>query len=648
MRKRACDSCHRRKIQCDGAVPQCNWCKHHGMACTFNRATKVKKRVSAARAGSEKDLVARLNRIEQALEAARRNQDAGECRDGSTSPSSSSAPMSVVTDPPSNNGTPETTQVRAYDSSARASGAPAGKMHFAGYYLGDISSYNGIPFFSQDGQDWIRSRAGEDASFQTLFGMGPLWQVQHPVPICLDFPQANSGGELPDRTVVEEYLALFRASHFGLSFPLIDYVLFLGTIDLAYQPPQSALTLEVVTAKACVFAFFAVVSLFQAEWKSTPEIDGDACAGAAQNLMATFLQDTNITALQTVFMLTLFHLFCGHLQQGSMFHSATCRLLFMLGAHLESGTSHTPCQLSKTDDDHTWRVKNQLRRLFWLSYKLDKDISLRSGQPPSIDDEHCDLTLPDIHWWIRSADDQTGASPSFLDEATITSALQPDSLQLTIIKSKISKMLYSLSAMKKGDAELLRDIRELDDELERWRLSVPPSYRPTLTFPRGKAAVRNSRLGMEEILLHFEYHYLMAMIHRASGRCRCWASGESSGLEGVGSSQALSVQACRSTLYFLRAAIHGVEQVAFWMVVFFPMSAILEIFCNLLLHPLHAQSEEDLELLKSVPVLIEGMRKRHLTQHEMAHVKIVDNFVAELTRLGKCAIAKARGETQVA
>ncbi|OHE99408.1 fungal specific transcription factor [Colletotrichum orchidophilum] len=621
------------------------------MACTFNRATKVKKRAATARAGSEKDLVERLNRIEKALEAARRNQDAGgEGRDDSTSPSSSSAPMSTIgLDPPAADGLPDTAQDRPYDSSARASDATVGKLHFAGYYLGDVSSYNGIPFFSVDGQEWIRSRAGEDASFQTLFGMGPLWQTQHPVPIVIDFLEGSSSGELPDRTVVEEYLALFRASQFGLSFPVIDFVLFGETIELAYQPVHSKATLEAVTAKACVFAFFAVVSLFQGEWNSTPEIDGAACAGAAQKLVSVILQGTNITTLETVFMLGMYHLFCGHLQQGAMFQAATCRVLFMLGAHLEPGNSRpTPCQTPKpAEDDHTSRVRNQLRRMFWLTFKLDKDISLRTGQPPSIDDEHCDLTLPKMDWWIRSIDDLAGGSPSFLDEATITSALAPDSLQLTIIKSKISTKLYSASALKKGDAELLRDIRELDDELERWRTSVPPSYRPTLTFPRGTAVVRKGRLGMEEIIMHFEYHYLMAMIHRASGRCRCWASGEGSGLEGVTSSHALSVQASRSTLYFLKAAIHGVEQVAFWMVVFYPMSAILTIFCNLLLQPLHPQSEEDIELIKSVPELIEGMRNRHLTPKEVAHVKVVHAFVAELTRLGNCAIAKARREQKL-
>lgn len=80
------------------------------------------------------------------------------------------------------------------------------------------------------------------------------------------------------------------------------------------------------------------------------------------------------------------------------------------------------------------------------------------------------------------------------------------------------------------------------------------------------------------------------------------------------------------------------------MVVFYPMTAILTIFCNLLLQPLHPQSEEDIELLNSVPDLIEGLRNRSLTQHETTHIKIVGAFVAELNRLGNCAIAKARRE----
>lgn len=80
------------------------------------------------------------------------------------------------------------------------------------------------------------------------------------------------------------------------------------------------------------------------------------------------------------------------------------------------------------------------------------------------------------------------------------------------------------------------------------------------------------------------------------------------------------------------------------MVVFYPMSAILTIFCNLLLDPLNAKAGEDMELLQSVPKLIEGMRNRRLTAYEVAHVKMIDEFVLELTRLGTSAIAKAKRE----
>ncbi|KAE8160854.1 hypothetical protein BDV40DRAFT_204171 [Aspergillus tamarii] len=37
QRRRACDSCFKRKIQCDTEFPQCNWCKHHNLACTYSR-----------------------------------------------------------------------------------------------------------------------------------------------------------------------------------------------------------------------------------------------------------------------------------------------------------------------------------------------------------------------------------------------------------------------------------------------------------------------------------------------------------------------------------------------------------------------------------------------------------------------------------
>jgi hypothetical protein len=82
----------------------------------------------------------------------------------------------------------------------------------------------------------------------------------------------------------------------------------------------------------------------------------------------------------------------------------------------------------------------------------------------------------------------------------------------------------------------------------------------------------------------------------------------------------------------------------FRVVIFYPMSAVITIFCNLLLYPLNTNAEQDLELLRSAPELIRGIRARRLTLNEIIHMKMIEDFVAELVRLGGCAIQKAREE----
>ncbi|KAM0274971.1 hypothetical protein ACHAQH_007701 [Verticillium albo-atrum] len=216
-------------------------------------------------------------------------------------------------------------------------------------------------------------------------------------------------------------------------------------------------------------------------------------------------------------------------------------------------------------------------------------------------------------------------------------ATLPGDLPLTIIKSKTCKVLYSTAALRKSDAELLRDIRELDEELERWRCSVPLPYRPALSFsedtPASSVTDIDRHLLMKKSIVHFEYHYLSAAIHRASGRCSVWTGGK-----GVSSSVAITVQASRSTLIYLRAAAEGIAETAFWLVVFYPMTATLTIFCNILLDPLDPQAEDDLNLLCSIPSLIMSMRKGRLTPKEQAYFAEVNDFFAELTRLARCAI----------
>lgn len=184
-----------------------------------------------------------------------------------------------------------------------------GKLHFAGYDLGHISSSNGIPIFSDDGKALIRSRTGQDAVFPTLLLNGPrdhdprrlhqsvfsaLGAMQHP---AVDF-------SLPDRQVVDEYLTFFRTSFFKLEFPVVDASLFQETVNIAYQSWEASVSLEAIRAKACVFAFLSVVSLFENDrWPASPPVDGDTFATKTQYLLPLVVQDVNLTVLQTVLML---------------------------------------------------------------------------------------------------------------------------------------------------------------------------------------------------------------------------------------------------------------------------------------------------------------------------------------------------------
>lgn len=201
--------------------------------------------------------------------------------------------------------------------------------------------------------------------------------------------------------------------------------------------------------------------------------------------------------------------------------------------------------------EHGENKREQLRNLFWICYTVDKDIFLHTGQPPIITDENCDLTLPQgyLDRVLSDPDKDPHYGPVF-----------PFDLRLSLIKSKVYSRLYSVKALEQSDGDLLKAIRELDDSLEEWRLSIPPDWRPTMS----SAAQRLDRsVSIYSVMLHLNYCQCIIAIHQASIRCKPSAGGH--GMEGgLSSSLALSVQASRSTLHLLKRAEHLLVGWAFW------------------------------------------------------------------------------------
>ncbi|KAK9357276.1 hypothetical protein V1504DRAFT_442903 [Lipomyces starkeyi] len=614
---RACDSCYKKKIKCDAAIPQCNWCKHHNLLCTFNRLVKpIRKRNSGEfKQRREMQLADRIERIEKLLSERLPTGESGTFGSNFTPGN-----LQTITNiPPS-----------IYPS--------FGKLQFAGFKFGEIYSYNGVPFFSPEGNRWVQTRTGQTGALEKLCAFGPPWQNQrnfHTFPGNNQMLQSTI--ELPDREIVEEYVLGFSSDLLSLVFPLIDPVLFEETIKLAYNSGNTD-PVGHCSAKACIYSFLAFVSIFNlhSRTRTRPPVDTEACVSKALSLLTQVLQETTIDSLQSVVMLLIFHLFTGNQQYAVFTNSIAVRYLFMLGAHTQSHAATAGQTLSSMNV--VARTGNHIRNLFWVTYTLDKELSLRTGQPPSLNDEHCDLTLPpgyveqlysDLPLKLPSTD-------------VLRGPLLPGDLRLTRINSRAYIALYSAQALKKSDTELLKDIRELDDDLERWRMSLPPKIRPTISFSHETPI--GSDMDMQAVIIRLGYHHCVATIHKASGRCRAWAGGQSRVMEGVSSSLALAVEASRSSIFYLQTAQHALPDESFWMILFYPMSAILTIFCNILLNPLDPRAAEDLELIYRAPDLIKRMPLRQLSLNELKHINLVDDFVAEMSRLAQCAIIKAREE----
>jgi hypothetical protein len=235
------------------------------------------------------------------------------------------------------------------------------------------------------------------------------------------------------------------------------------------------------------------------------------------------------------------------MREAMLMNSITSRLIFSLDGHIMT-TEDNVADRKQQPLALQMKYKRHIRNLFWLCYSLDKELSIRLGEPPVINDDHCDLTLPSRYFKVRAG------NPDLRYTGDNEVPIFPGDLHLSILTSRAYNALYSVRALQKTDAELLKDIRELDDELENWRLSLPVPLRPTLSFvPETPLA---ESLTIHTIIQRLSYHHCVSTIHLAIGRCSCWQKvGPSLEMDSVSSSLALSVESSRSSLIFLENAL---------------------------------------------------------------------------------------------
>lgn len=329
----------------------------------------------------------------------------------------------------------------------------------------------------------------------------------------------------------------------------------------------------------------------------------------------------------------MFHCFSGKLKGAAALNALAAHFAFMLGAH----TDVAPSSVHTKFDERSASTKLHLRNLFWICYILDKELSFRIRQPPALSDEYCDLHISDDYFNELSR----SLAPCMPGEEILLCEIFPGDLKLSQVKSRAYKSLYSASAFRKTDAELLMTIRQLDDDLERWRMETPKRMRPSLSFSED-TPLEWENLNMRALIIRLEYHHCVTVIHQATSRFVERGIRPGGTVKGISSSNAISIEASRSILRYLHNAQHILETPAFWLVLFYPITALMSLFCNILQNPNEPSTSYDLSLLRGVPQLISSLPVKNLGAEELLHIEQIEHCVEELSRVARCAIENAR------
>jgi len=105
------------------------------------------------------------------------------------------------------------------------------------------------------------------------------------------------------------------------------------------------------------------------------------------------------------------------------------------------------------------------KRVFWVAYALDKDISLQTGQPPTQDDDDMDVEFP---FENCSTLNHPGESNN-MDFFNLR-------VRLALIQGQIYSRLCSVKATKQTPCERILAARELESMLRAWRATVPIDF----------------------------------------------------------------------------------------------------------------------------------------------------------------------------
>ncbi|KAF2275811.1 uncharacterized protein EI97DRAFT_442809 [Westerdykella ornata] len=659
---RACDMCRKKKIKCDGKMPACTHCQNYKTECIFTQVEK--KRQPPKGAKYIEGLENRLARMESLM---RLSGVLPEDDDGSTDLATLERRLAerATQRQAAEGGTPAATTA----GDRRASSAQPAQKHGAPVQpalpsprsgtasreqsqppkddkdedtLADmmcslvtnnygetryIGSSSGFSIFSPKGIQWVNEKTG-DNSFQEMISTAAIddnkW-IQWKPEVFQDLFKRRVYRPLPPKP---EALSLLKDyfENFNCMFPLFHEPTFMHLVDKHYSnEPYEGSGWWASLNIALAFAHrLRVMS------NLVPQEEDEKADQYLKNAMAVqvelTMRNTDLLSVQALLGIALFLLGTPNPQSTYFFVAAALRLSHSIGLHKKgSGFNLNASEVE------------QRKRVFWIAYILDKDICLRSGRPPVQDDDDMNVELPS-----EDPPDNIGNIPLADGKGKVN--LFRLMCTFAIIESKVYKQLYSVKASKQSDGELLNTIGELDKELEAWKDNIPRDFRP-----EHEIKASHTPLILHVVSLHFAYYNCLTTIHRMSVHHGYWTSRLSNfAIQGLNArplnprvfmSAQLCVQAARASIHLLKYIPKG-DSSCVWMVIYFPVTALVTLFANILQNPQDTRSRSDLKLMNLVVNFLSMLSG----DERNGSVKRMLSVCAEFERIAKVVLDKADQE----
>ncbi|KAL4920227.1 fungal-specific transcription factor domain-containing protein [Aspergillus aurantiobrunneus] len=327
----ACAVCRRRKLKCDGSKPSCGTCSRLGHECTYDEARKK----SGPKRGYVKQLEARLAQVETML----KTQEPGA---GGTPTQGHTFPVTLPNEPTDT------------------------EMHVAGNSMNNSTSHSEGPPVNGP----ATSFAPEVVDTTNNFG----WDM---ISLGLEEP-------FPAREVIDELNQIyFDKVHAYV--PIVHRPRYLAAMDFAPNSRPPACLQYVVWAHAAVVSekYSNLHPLFYQRSRKYAELD--QMKGLGENTLT-------LAHCQTWLLIGSYEYKMMFFPRAWLSAGAASRLAVMLGLHRLDGEFLEVKQCLPPPRD--WTEKEERRRVFWMTFAVDRYASIGTGWPTCIDERDIMTNLP--------------------------------------------------------------------------------------------------------------------------------------------------------------------------------------------------------------------------------------------------------------